>query len=178
MQYSVTFIILQINVSNKMIVEKQFDKLITMLEDFPMNPQVWAPRLNPIQIVVYDHWLLILLSICLTSSPITFPTTIVFKAACLYDLVMQAINRWVQICLWDSISSRFLSSIFVPGFIASSIRFSYHSLGCRLFAISSQNSMATTIRRLLFLNLWWKWNKSQHLKFCVNWHELLINSQG
>ena len=151
-----------------MILEKWFDKWITLLEDFPMNPQVWAPRLNPIQKVVYDHWLSILLSICLTSSPITLPTTIVFKAACLYDLDTHAINRWVQICLWDSISSRFLSSILVPGFIASSMRFWYHSLGCRLFAISSQNSMATTIRRLLFLNLLWKMKQIQKMSSFVS----------
>ena len=52
-----------------------------MLDDFPMKPQLCAPRLSPIQYVVYDPLSAKSLLIYFTNSPTTLPTTGAFVAA-------------------------------------------------------------------------------------------------
>ena len=113
----------------------------TMPEDFPINPQTWAPKLKPMQYDLYVLPLAKLASICFTSSPSVFPTAIAFKDACLYVCVKQAVFCHTALCLCLS-----TDLLMRPSLIWSW----YQSWSYWLLAISTQYINATTIRRFSF----------------------------
>ena len=78
-----------------------------------MKPQLCAPKLRPIQNVVYAvcfAWILM----DLTNSPTTLPTTGTFVAACLYDAAWQPNKCASEFEVGNDESSSNLDSVLKP----------------------------------------------------------------